>query len=188
MTWQIIQLDAVDASPWRNGGGVTRELLAWPSGRDWIWRASVAQVATSGPFSRFEGVQRWFAVLSGAGVRLAVGEQMHVLTCDSAPLTFDGAVQVQCQLLDGVTQDFNLMVRRDQARATLHRVSGAFSRLIDATNTIAVYAMDSGATVDIDHNSLLIPARSLAWRTVSAGVTLQVSAPNALWMEIAPCA
>ena len=33
------------AVPWRNGGGVTRELLAWPDSKDWALRVSVADVA-----------------------------------------------------------------------------------------------------------------------------------------------
>ena len=56
--------------PWRNGGGVTRELLAWPDGGDWRVRVSVADIDADGPFSAFPGVERWFAVLEGAGVAL----------------------------------------------------------------------------------------------------------------------
>ena len=76
MTWQLIRLSDAVASPWRNGGGVTRELAAWPAGSaDWTWRISVAEVATSGPFSRFDGVQRWFAVLGGNGVSLQMARR-----------------------------------------------------------------------------------------------------------------
>ena len=63
----------VDTAPqaWRNGGGSTRELLAWPAGADWRVRVSVAEIGADGPFSAFDGVERWFAVLSGAGVVLS---------------------------------------------------------------------------------------------------------------------
>ena len=54
------------AARWRNGGGRTRELLAWPDAADWKVRVSVADVESDGPFSAFPGVQRWFAVLEGA--------------------------------------------------------------------------------------------------------------------------
>jgi environmental stress-induced protein Ves len=85
--------------PWKNGGGTTRELLAWPAAADWRVRLSVAEVAADGPFSRFEGVQRWFAVLRGAGVRLVVDGVAHTLTAASEPLAFDGAADTQCTLL-----------------------------------------------------------------------------------------
>ena len=56
--------------PWRNGGGVTRELLAWPDPHDWLLRVSVADIHASGPFSKFPGVDRWFAVLAGGAVSI----------------------------------------------------------------------------------------------------------------------
>ena len=58
--------------PWRNSGGVTRELLRWPDTDNWLWRISVAEVASDGAFSHFAGVQRWLAILSGTGVRLTM--------------------------------------------------------------------------------------------------------------------
>lgn len=188
MSWQVISLMDTLPSPWRNGGGVTRELLAWPGTQDWIWRMSVAEVASNGPFSRFEGVRRWFAVLAGAGVRLTAGGQAHVLTCASAPLCFDGAVPVDCQLLEGATQDFNLMVRSDKASAQMRRISGQFSLTLDAPKTIAIYPMDTWTRVLFNDESLVVPARSLAWRALPAGARLQVSAGQALWMEIDVCA
>ena len=114
-----MRLADVAATPWRNGGGVTRELVAWPPEGEWLWRMSVAEVETSGPFSRFDGVQRWFAVLSGAGVALDIDGERHTLTAESSPLAFDGAAPTDCQLLNGATQDFNLMVRGAGARVAV---------------------------------------------------------------------
>ena len=117
MGWHLTALADVAATPWRNGGGITRELAVWPPQGDWQWRISVAEVAASGPFSRFVDVERWFAVLSGAGVRLEIAGQAHTLDAASAPLQFDGAANTQCTLLAGPTQDFNLMVRGTGVRA-----------------------------------------------------------------------
>ena len=68
----MIRVDASTATPvpWKNGGGVTRELLRLPagSGEDWTLRISVADIAADGPFSPVPGITRWFAVLTGAGV------------------------------------------------------------------------------------------------------------------------
>lgn len=188
MTWRLIPLADVPVSPWRNGGGVTRELLAWPSAQDWHWRLSVAEIARNGPFSRFDGVQRWFAVLGGAGVQLHLPDQTHTLTVASAPLCFDGAVPVDCRLLDGTTQDFNLMLRCDRARAHMQRLSGVTRFLLDVPKTIAIYAMDAGAGVLFEHDAVTVPPHSLTWRSLPAGAQLQVSTANALWMEITPCA
>ncbi|MDP3170391.1 MAG: HutD family protein, partial [Polaromonas sp.] len=48
----MIPLEDVAPTPWRNGGGVTRELIAWPTPQDWDWRISVAEIEKDGPFSR----------------------------------------------------------------------------------------------------------------------------------------
>lgn len=188
MTWHVIRLADAIASPWRNGGGVTRELAAWPAGTDWTWRISVAQVAASGPFSRFDGVQRWFAVLGGHGVALRLPGAEHRLTTASAPFEFDGAVPVECELIDGATQDLNLMVHRDRARGRMLRLGGTQRFVADRATTIAIYAATGTASIRDELGALDLPAESLAWRQVPAGTAVEVTAPGALWMEIAPWA
>lgn len=104
--------------PWKNGGGVTRELLRLPAtGADWMLRISVADIDADGPFSPFDGVSRWFAVLAGRGVRLSWPDRVFEVCRGSAPLRFDGADAPDCALLAGPTRDLNVMVRRDLADA-----------------------------------------------------------------------
>lgn len=188
MTWHIITLANAAPSPWKNGGGVTRELMAWPNAQDWLWRMSVAEVVRSGPFSRFEGVQRWFAVLSGAGVQLDLGAgsevASHTLTPTGTPLCFEGELPVHCTVIDGPTQDFNLMLRRDRLSARMLRVHGDYSALMDASKKIAVYAISEVASVHFGDELLHLPPNTLAWRECPAGSRLQVNAAQALWMEI----
>lgn len=188
MTWQLVPLADAAPSLWKNGGGVTREIVAWPNAQDWVWRMSVADVVSDGPFSRFEGVQRWFAVLSGAGVRLEMGsqpvEQVHTLVSTCAPLCFDGAQPVYCTLIDGATRDFNLMLRRSHASAQMTRVEGEISAVTNNIKIIAIYAIDTRATVHFDDEVLNLPPYTLAWRSCTAGARLQVKATHALWMEI----
>jgi environmental stress-induced protein Ves len=115
-----IQADQVPPQAWRNCGGRTRELLVWPTPADWQLRISRADIAADGPFSAFAGVQRWFVVLSGNGVVLhlptADGRTLdHTLLPGHAPLHFDGGLAPGCGLLDGATQDLNLMARGGSA-------------------------------------------------------------------------
>ncbi|MCF8160208.1 MAG: HutD family protein [Polaromonas sp.] len=188
--WQITPLVDVPPSPWKNGGGVTRELAAWPNTQDWVWRMSVAEVASDGPFSRFDGVQRWFAVLGGAGVQLAMEPpaqaQTHRLTPESAPLCFAGEEPVFCTLIAGATQDFNLMLRRGAASGRMLRVEGTFSDTAHAEKMVAVYTVDKGASVSFGDEVLDLPPQTLAWRHCPVGTRLQVTAGRALWMEMAP--
>ena len=188
MTWHVVRLEGVPATPWRNGGGVTRELAAWPQAADWTWRMSVAEIAQSGPFSTFNGVDRWFAVLRGNGVQLNLGHQTHHLTRFDAPFFFDGALSTDCQLTDGATQDFNLMVQSSCASAGMVRVSGnlevAVNGAAHASKIIAVYAINTSATVLFNGETLHLPGASLAWRTVGQPARAGITASNALWMEI----
>lgn len=111
MSVRAVRVDQVAPQRWRNGGGVTRELLAWPRAEAWRLRVSVADVAADGPFSAFPGVERWFAVLDGKGVELTVGGTAHRLTAEGPPLRFGGEAPADCRLLDGPTRDLNLMLR-----------------------------------------------------------------------------
>lgn len=110
-TAHTITVDSAPVTPWRNGGGVTRELLAWPDPADWRLRVSVADIAADGPFSAFPGVRRWFTPLSGEGVVLDFPDQSLALRPGDAPLAFDGAAAPGCRLMGGPVRDLNLMVR-----------------------------------------------------------------------------
>jgi len=172
---------------------MTRELASWPTQGEWHWRMSVAEVARSGPFSRFDGVTRWFAVLQGAGVVLNVrtpsdddelGSCEHRLTMADAPLCFDGGAATDCQLIDGPTQDFNLMVRDASLPARMLRVHGGFHTAVNANKTIAIYVMNTRASVRFNAEEIYVPPATLVWRTVSKSATVEVQAPHALWMEL----
>lgn len=151
----------VAAEPWRNGGGVTRALLVRPRGGAWKVRVSVADVAGNGPFSRFPGVQRWFAVLDGAGVVLTIGTTEHRLGSGDDALSFPGDVAVRCRLVDGPTRDLNLM---------LSGVPGAMRRVVAAeawrpeARECGLYATTAGrcASAAPDEHEPM-PAHALRW-------------------------
>lgn len=111
LPWLVTRPDDVAPQPWRNGGGLTRELLAWPSREDWQLRLSVADIEADGPFSSFPGVQRWFCVLQGAGVELCIDGRPSRLQPGDPALGFEGSARTQARLLQGPTRDLNLMLR-----------------------------------------------------------------------------
>ena len=118
----LIEADAIAPQPWRNGGGRTRELLAWPRREDWHVRVSLADIEADGPFSAFPGVRRWFAVIEGAGVVLDFAGREQRMTPRDSPLQFDGAAAPGCRLIDGPTRDLNLMLR-DNAHGVMQAVT-----------------------------------------------------------------
>ena len=149
----------VAPQPWRNGGGRTRELLAWPNAADWRLRVSVADIEADGPFSSFPGVQRWFAVTEGNGVELTIDGRTQHVTRSDAPLHFAGAAATSCRLLDGPTIDLNLMLR------------GVSGRVLAATDGVewrpdlaqcGLYTAVDG-NCRSDGSAIALPAHALLW-------------------------
>ena len=110
-------LQTLPAMAWKNGGGVTREIVREPAGTsldDFDWRVSVADIAAAGPFSRFVGVDRHLLLLEGDGVNLTsveAGLDVNLLADDTV-LAFSGDVDMGSQLLGGAVRDFNVMTKR----------------------------------------------------------------------------
>lgn len=117
------------ATPWKNGGGLTHEIVRQPamSGLDdFDWRASIATITASGPFSPFAQTTRIIVLLDGAPVRLRSddGGIDHCLET-LVPFAFDGATPLVCMAGPGSSSDFNLMARRDAWRIDAHIVRRA---------------------------------------------------------------
>ncbi|WP_295959475.1 HutD family protein [Rhodoferax sp.] len=113
------------ATPWKNGGGTTIEVVCQPPGAgmdSFDWRVSIATIAAAGPFSAFPGVDRVIMLLDGAGVRLFGGAIDHRLDTPSVPFVFSGDVALGCELLGGASTDFNLMTRRGRVQAEVRVV------------------------------------------------------------------
>ena len=156
----LVRADQVTPELWRNGGGRTCELLAWPAGPDWRLRISLADIEADGPFSNFAGVQRWFAVIAGAGVQLRFADAVHRLTPDSTALHFDGANAPDCALLDGATRDLNLMARDG---AALLQPALAQTDWCGAFTQRGLFTLLPGELRCERHGRVALAALTLAW-------------------------
>ncbi|MFB7181044.1 HutD family protein [Streptomyces sp. NPDC056257] len=138
------------ATPWKNGGGVTREIAARPEGAgtgDFAWRVSLAEVAADGPFSSFPGVDRTLTLAEGAGMDLAVAGVRHLVDERFAPRDFAGDEPTDCRLLDGPVVNFNVMYRRSETRAQTAVVRGALALAVPPGETLLVVALDGPAAL-----------------------------------------
>ncbi|MEY2952981.1 MAG: hypothetical protein RLZZ401_1068 [Pseudomonadota bacterium] len=196
MSQHIVRTQDVAPQPWKNGGGTTRELLTWPAasgplaGADWRLRISVACIAHDGPFSRFPGVQRWFAVLDGGGVELALGPARLTLMPGDAPLAFHGHSAPQCTLRDGPTQDLNLMCQGGQSFMKLIANNDSH---IAGSRFLALYAATAGIWSNGRGDAQALPAHTLLWdATLTPGQRWhftpadQTAAPAGYWLGYAP--
>lgn len=153
------------ATPWKNGGGITTEVAAFPEGAtldSFGWRVSIAQVRQGGPFSVFPGIDRVLAVLSGR-LRLAVEGRAQVeITPTSPPVAFPGDVATAGEPVDGPVVDLNVMTRRGQftARMTRHRFAEPTTITFNAHVALVIPDATSDITVVHGSESVLVPAGS----------------------------
>ncbi|HYO68823.1 MAG TPA: HutD family protein [Archangium sp.] len=139
--------------PWKNGGGVTRELWKLPHPSDparFVARVSIATVGASGPFSVFPGVDRTLVLLDGAGMALTIdGAREVVLDQRLRPFAFPGEAAIHCRLLGGPVRDFNLMVDRALAHGSLEVVQLApgETRTLAGSGTVLLHVLEGRAAL-----------------------------------------
>jgi len=116
---QVLRESEYVTAPWKNGGGLTREILKVPpDAAAFDWRLSLATIARPGPFSAFDGCDRTLVLVRGAGVELDFGPcGRATLHAPGQLAAFDGAWPTRCTLIDGPSTDLNLIVARARAEA-----------------------------------------------------------------------
>lgn len=124
---EIIRYAELKAHPWRNGGGVTREVARHPrttsvqtalqtgprdTGQDnaWDWRVSIAEVSKAGPFSAYTGMDRVLTVIDGDLLLLSVDGAEHPLE-KYRPFRFSGDADSAGALPTGDIRDLNVITR-----------------------------------------------------------------------------
>lgn len=187
---RLVELDTVEPTPWKNGGGTTRDLLAWPDPAAWQLRISVAAIERDGPFSDFGGIERWFAVVDGAGVALQLGGERREIRRGAPPLRFDGAPAPMCWLLDGPTSDLNLLVRREAGSAAMHDAAPDRDWTSDAAWRALVSA-DAAELVVGDRAVAATRGAALLWSTQAAQQRWQMRSRSGTmargwWIEFRP--
>src|SRR5450631_933635 len=161
---QIIRKSSVAPVPWKNGGGITHEMIRVPAtGDPFLWRVSIAQIDASGPFSNFTGYCRKMVLLRGAGLRLrfAAGPDIHLNDIGDI-LTFDGAVATECELVNGPCTDLNLMIA-----TSVTGVQAWVERLLEPRplrpsfqGAVLAFAISGIVNVELEHREA---ARLQAW-------------------------
>ena len=143
---------------WANGGGKTAEVAVYPpeatiAARDFLWRISMADVASDGPFSALPGFDRNLTLIAGEGMALDAGE--HGVMTVAAPfdqVAFPGDWTIDARLSAGPIEDLNVMTRRGAASASVDiiLVTGRhYLRQRDAAMIVVV--LDGRVSADARH-------------------------------------
>ncbi|MDQ0620663.1 HutD/Ves family protein [Arthrobacter globiformis] len=128
---QIIRFADLKPQPWRNGGGVTRELASHRGGASsdvaasgatssddgaWDWRVSIADVTSAGEYSPFPGMERVLTVVEGELLLLAVDGTEHPLE-RYRPFRFAGGADSSSALPTGDVRNLNVIAREGAFKA-----------------------------------------------------------------------
>jgi uncharacterized protein len=183
----MVHPSQVEAERWANGGGWTRTLLTWPDPARWGLRISVANIEQAGSFSVFPGVDRWFAVLEGDGVRLATAGRPSVVVRagDEQLHSFPSDAATECELLGGATRDLNVMVRRREARTTIRLLRDSNPR--SDAELLVCFVCDAATLTTDDGPPIPLARHSLAWLEnpdcETLALKLAAPAPRGWWIE-----
>ncbi|MEU3778735.1 HutD family protein [Streptomyces sp. NPDC032472] len=172
------------AVAWKNGGGVTREIAAWPEGAgmdDFAWRVSLAEVAADGPFSVFPGVDRTLTLAEGAGMRLTMAGAMRSVSERYVPERFPGDAPTHCRLLDGPVVNFNVMHRRGLAPADTAVVRGALALASEPGTALLIVPLAGPADLTLpDGGTVHLARHDAALLRAPAGARLHAPTPTAV--------
>lgn len=150
----VLRWAELTATPWKNGGGSTRNLAAAPHDStlaDFDWRVSVADVEADGPFSAFPGVARVIMLIEGAQMILTVDGRTHRLGLHDT-LAFPGEADTSGQVPSGPTRDLNLMMKSGRADGSLRpvAVAGGYAAKLGADEAVVLVALTHGLRLSVE--------------------------------------
>lgn len=119
----LVPASAFRTQTWKNGGGVTHEIARATEGGHLLWRLSVAEVASDGPFSAFPGLARILTVIEGAGLRLDAPDGC-IDALPFVPVAFAGDLPVTGRRIGGPVRDLNVIHDPERIAASV-RILGA---------------------------------------------------------------
>lgn len=117
------QLSTLPVTPWKNGGGETREIICVPApDAPFSLASEYCHPAGGWPFLPFHGVDRVITLLAGQPLRLC-GENIDQPLALWQPWAFPGEWALSSVGIVAPGLDFNIMTQRGRASATVQVVS-----------------------------------------------------------------
>jgi environmental stress-induced protein Ves len=142
---QRIRANEYREQPWKNSGGLTREIAAAFSGERALWRLSLATIEHDGPFSEFRGYDRTIVAIDGGVVELEV-EGQRVVLGRAQPYDFPGEARVTCRVTGSAARDLNVLTLRDDFVHDCEIIAAATRFVLDDDELVFVYAIEGTAT------------------------------------------
>lgn len=142
--------------PWKNGGGVTREIARQEQDGEFAWRLSIADVASEGAFSPFPGLRRILTVIDGPGMLLdRLNLEAHAANLFE-PVAFSGDEPINGLLPHGPCRDFNVIWNPAFASASVNVVDWRSTTVTDSKEGVIGILCLTGL-VDLSSGQTLAP-------------------------------
>ncbi|MBB3018489.1 hypothetical protein FHR70_001543 [Microvirga lupini] len=189
MMASVIRNEDLVRVPWKNGGGTTAEVAAFPEGSGFDtfgWRISMADVASDGPFSLFPGIDRTLIVVEGNGIELDVEGIAYRLDKASPKLSFSGDDITTGRLLGGPIRDLNVMTRRGQFHHRTRFVESGVALLAEGTDVAFLVALDGSFDVTLDSTIHSLQVLDTLMLEATQDLVLLSGTGRAILVEIAP--
>ncbi|RUM98308.1 HutD family protein [Pseudaminobacter arsenicus] len=139
-------------TPWKNGGGITEDVLLLPQGsshEDFDIRISRAPIVDESRFSVFPGIDRTITRLGENPLTLCFSDGQETELPYLWPLSFDSALAPSSRLPAGASRVMNVMTRRGrwQAHVCVLRGPAREKRDVPPGGMIVAHAAKSGCRV-----------------------------------------
>ncbi len=148
--------------PWKNGRGITHDVLVEPVGAGYDasrLRVSIAPITAEGPFSTLPGIERTITLLEPNPLVLLFDDG-HELTLEPfSPVTFDSVLAPMSRLPAGPTRVINVMTARGALSAEVSVLAGPETHNVplDRGERAVLYAALGNWTVSADGVRETIP-------------------------------
>lgn len=197
MTVAVLNPDQYKTQPWKNGNGVTHEIMIEPPDATvaggFIWRLSIADVKVDAPFSEFPGCDRTMVVFDGMGMILEFPMGRREQVEPYGVFRFPGEVPCTGKLIDGAVSDLNAMTLRLRARHAAKIVEvDVMPRAVLATTlkaqapVVAVLAVEHAVKVRVEgRDHLVAPGSALIARGVLALTLVSTAPTKVIFVEFA---
>jgi uncharacterized protein len=139
---EIITASEFQTTPWKNGTGITHEIVKEQARDQILWRISIAEMDRDATFSPFDSYARILTVIEGEGLNLHHPEgELHAGALK--PVKFSGDLQIDGRLISGHVRNFNVIYDRErvQADVTVLRSGDTWAEGTDFNSRHVIYCL-----------------------------------------------
>lgn len=176
-SYQVLRHRFYPSMPWRNGRGSTLEIARDPpTGEEFAWRLSLADIEQDGAFSEYAGYRRALVLIAGKSLHLRFKGHGHcILEAAGRGTRFEGDWKTHCAVPDGRCTDLSLIVQRGRARRPAPVVRAPSLLRLKPTCRLVLFGDLYAALFALDRPVAITDSAGGRSHTVRAQDTLLVS-------------